>query len=99
MSSLILELAMKRLVAIFILSLFSINAYALTCNDVNGSYVYSSDGTYLGFFGNQFSSDWINGNPYGSESATHPYALASFAYFIPIRQRFSLIHGINLHLR
>ncbi len=26
---------MKRLVAIFILSLFSINAYALTCSDVN----------------------------------------------------------------
>jgi fibronectin type 3 domain-containing protein len=60
---------MKRLVAIFILSLFSINAYALSCNDVNGSYVYSPDGTYLGFFGNQFASDSISNNygTYGSE--------------------------------
>ena len=51
---------MQRLVAIFILSLFSINAYALTCNDVNGSYVYSPDGTYLGFFGNQLVLDLID---------------------------------------
>ncbi|MDC1502053.1 fibronectin type III domain-containing protein, partial [Gammaproteobacteria bacterium] len=56
---------MIRLVAILILSLFSINAYALTCNDVNGSYVYSPDGTYLGFFGNQYASDSIS-NDYGT---------------------------------
>ena len=56
---------MQRLFVIFILSLFSINAYALTCNDVDGSYVYSPDGTYLGFFGNQYASDSIS-NDYGT---------------------------------
>ena len=50
---------MLRLVAILILSLLSMNAYALSFCDVNGASVYSADGTYLGFFGSQFASELI----------------------------------------
>ena len=56
---------MLRLVAILILSLLSMNAYALSFYDVNGASVYSADRTYLGFFGSQFASELIL-NTFGS---------------------------------
>ena len=61
---------MIRLVATLIRSLLSINAYALSCPDVNGASVDSADGTYLGFFGSQFASESIL-NTFGSYGSSY----------------------------
>ena len=63
-----------KLLTFFLLCISCSSVWALTCNDVNGSYVYSSDGTYLGFFGSRFAIDSINnsfgtyGNQFNSNS-------------------------------
>jgi hypothetical protein len=57
--------SLRKILASLILCCLTSTAYSLTCSDVDGAYVYASDGTYLGFFGNQFATDSIN-NSFGT---------------------------------
>ena len=57
--------SLRKAFASFLLCSLTSTAYSLTCSDVDGAYVYASNGTYLGFFGNQFAPDSIH-NTFGS---------------------------------
>ena len=73
---------------IFMLSVFSKNALAITCEDLDRAYVFSQESTpvYLGFFGSQFSSDSIMneygtyGSPYSSLSVRNEYGTYGSPY-------------------
>jgi hypothetical protein len=58
-------------VVLLLLLLPSERCFAITCNDLDGAYIFSQelDPVYLGFFGSQFASDSINNTfgTYGSE--------------------------------
>ena len=73
----------KPLKAIFCaLLVFAHEASALTCADLDGSFVFANDGsgTYLGFFGSEYSADSIMneyggyGSPYGTNSVRNEYS-------------------------
>jgi hypothetical protein len=53
-----------ELKTILLFWLLSSNVYSLTCEDLDGAYVYAYDGTYLGFFGSSLSPESIM-NTYG----------------------------------
>ena len=56
---------LRKIAFVLLFSLLSSTAYSLTCSDVDGAYVYASNGTYLGFFGSQYATDSIH-NSYGA---------------------------------
>ena len=56
---------LRQSIFVLLFSLLSSAAYSLTCSDVDGAYVYASNGTYLGFFGSQYATDSIH-NSYGA---------------------------------
>lgn len=68
-------------VLLFLLILVSGKSFSLTCDELNGSYVISQEisPTYLGFFGNEFSSDSIQntfgtyGNSFSSTSVRNTF--------------------------
>jgi hypothetical protein len=68
-------------ILLFVLILVSGKSFSLTCDELNGSYVISQEisPTYLGFFGNEFSSDSIQntfgtyGNSFNSTSVRNTF--------------------------
>jgi len=56
----------------YIFLFFTERAFALTCSDLDGSYVYSQESppVYLGFFGSAYASESIM-NIYGSYGSSY----------------------------
>ena len=56
---------------------FSSNAHALTCSQLDGSWVQAQDGQYLGFFGSSIATDSIMNSIglYGSSIGVNEFVI------------------------
>ena len=79
---------LKTVMVAFLMLLVSNGVSALTCNDLNGAYLFSqeSERQYLGFFGSEYASESINneygtyGSPYRSLSVRNEYGTYGSPY-------------------
>ena len=85
---------------------YTTTSYALTCADLDGSYVFSTETSpvYLGFFGNDFASESINnsfgtyGNQFSSLSVRNTFGTYGSQFSI-FREPSGRRVGMNLYVQ